>query len=150
MGGMVERLKPSATARVHLLAAALLWSTVGVGLLAAGTVWTFRGAPWARWALPVALAVGLAKSWLVIDRSAVRIADRIEARGDGRCLGGFLSPGTWAIVLTMMVGGRLLRASALPRHWIGLLYVAVGAALLRSSRIPWSRWHGLAGPEAGP
>ncbi len=145
MGGLLERVTPAAPARVHLLAAAVLWSVVGAGLLAAGSVWTVGGAPWARWAIPAALLLGLFKSALVIDRSAVRITERIESRGDGRCLGGFLSPGTWAVVLGMMAGGRLLRASSLPRHWVGLLYVAVGAALLRSSRVPWRRWRRAAG-----
>ncbi len=140
MSRLWERLKPAAGARVHLLAAAALWTVVGGALLAVGTVWIWRGPGWGRFALPVAVGVGTLKSWLVLDRAAERIADRIEARGDGKCIGGFLSPATWLLVAGMMAAGRILRGGLVPRHWVGLVYAAVGIGLLGSSRVAWERW----------
>ncbi len=82
----------------------------------------------------------------MLDRAAERIANRIEARGDGRCLGGFLSPATWVLVAGMMAAGRILRGGLVPRHWVGLVYAAVGLGLLGSSRLAWGR---LAGRRSG-
>ena len=140
---ILERWKPSARARTQVIAAAGLWSIVGTGLAAAGLYWVTHGPPWAHWAAIGAVLVGLLKSGMVLDRAAVRIVDRIEERGDGRCLGGFLSWKTWLLVAVMMGSGRLLRGGLIPTHWVGLLYVGVGVALVRSSRIAWRRWSAL-------
>jgi len=136
-----ERFKPSAPARRHLLLAALMWSVVGAALAVVGTVWTLR-APHALapWLLPIAAALGWLKARLILDRAGRRIVERIEARGDGRCLGGFLSLRSWALVAVMIVGGRLLRSGGVDLHVVGLLYVVVGTGLLLASRIPWGAW----------
>lgn len=55
--------------------------------------------------------VGVVKSGFVLDRAARGEIARIRARGDGRCVGGFLSLRTWGFVLLMMVGGRVLRGT---------------------------------------
>ena len=60
---------------------------------------------------------------------------RIERRGDGRCIGGFLSLRTWALVALMMVAGRTLRHSFVPAVIIGLAYAAVGTALLVAAAV---------------
>jgi len=134
-----ERWKPAAPARVHLLAAALLWTGVGVGLGTAGAVWTFGAAGAWGWALvPAALVVGLLKARVALEPTARRSAARIRARGDGRCLGGFLSWRTWLFVAAMMALGAGLRRSPLPRGVLGFVYVAVGAALLWGSRVFWA------------
>ena len=86
---------------------------------------------------PVAVTVGLLKGRVVLERSAVRIIERIRERGDDRCVGGFLSPKTWLLVLLMMVSGRVLRAALLPTPMVGFLYAAIGVALLWASRRLW-------------
>jgi hypothetical protein len=134
--------KPAAPARVHVLLAALTWSVVGLGLLSAGAYWTLThkglvGPP----LLAVGILAGWAKSRLVLDKAAVRIVSRIRSRGDARCLGGFLSPGTWAMVAVMMLAGYLLRHSPVSRLVVGTVYAAVGAGLLSSSRVAWRAWH---------
>ena len=81
--------------------------------------------------------MGALKARFVLDKAARKALARICERGDGRCLGGFQSPSSWALVALMMVGGRALR------HWLlgpgpaGLLYLAIGVALLGSSRLYW-------------
>jgi hypothetical protein len=133
-----ERWKPAAGVRAHLVAAAGLWSVVGLGLAAAGLVWCSRVAlPWSLVLAAAGLAAGLVKGRFVIRRVAEKNAARIIARGDGHCLGGFLSVKTWLLVAAMMVSGMALRRSAVPRPVLGVVYSAVGTALLAGSIILW-------------
>ncbi len=135
---ILHRLKPAASASVHLLLAAMLWSVVGTVLAIFGTRWI-----WLDWGWPgaavglAAVAIGVAKSHWVLDRAATRMAVRIAERGDGNCIGGFLSWKTWLLVGLMSGGGRLLRYLVGANGFIGLLYLAVGVALVRSSRVLW-------------
>lgn len=141
MRGLLERWKPAAGARTHLLLAALLWTCVGVGLSVAGVHWClFAPADWAAILLPGGVAAGLIKGRVALERTAVRTAERIVRRGDGKCLGGFLSWKTWLFVVAMMGMGVALRRSHLPRALLGFVYTAVGVALLWGSRTFWSRW----------
>jgi hypothetical protein len=134
-------LKPAAPARVHLLAASLMWTVVGGTLAFFGVRWALAGRMAHPWLLAVAAAcVGAAKSRFVLDRAAGRVVERIRQRGDGRCLGGFLSLRSWALVILMMVCGRLMRAGLLAYPVVGFVYTAVGTALLLSARLLWRAW----------
>jgi len=142
----LERWKPRAAGRTQLLLAAALWSCVGAALLLAGARWNLRaaGAPGGFLLVALGAATGLLKGWFVLDRAALRIADRIASRGDGRCIGGFLSARSWLLVALMSGAGRLLRGGLLPLPVAGTLYVAIGTGLLFSSRIAWLRWRDAA------
>jgi len=119
----------------------LMWTVVGVTLVGLGGRWLWQSPiPAAPWLAALALAIGAFKARFVLDRAARRIVDRIRERGDGRCLGGFLSLRSWALVAAMAGGGRLLRGSHLARGLLGVLYIAVGTALLLSSRVAWGAW----------
>jgi hypothetical protein len=144
----LDRWKPRGSGRTQLLLAAGLWTAVGTLLLGFGARWTLE-ALGPRSGLPVvALAVGagLLKGRFILDRTAVRIADRIARRGDGRCLGGFLSLRSWLLVALMSGAGRLLRGGLAPPAVVGPLYAAIGAGLLFSSRVAWSRRRSLGRP----
>ncbi len=141
----IDRLKPAAPARTHLLLAALMWSAVGGTLGVVGARWAFEVCTTATvWLVTAAVAVGWLKARFALEPAARRIIARIRARGDGRCIGGFLSVPTWSLVAFMAVGGRLLRGGVLSSHLVGLLYVVVGTALLVASRLMWRAW---AAPE---
>jgi hypothetical protein len=141
MTDWLRSLKPAAPARVHLLAASLMWTVVGGGMLYFGSHWVLGGRiPYVRLLLAVAVGVGLFKSHFVLDRVARRTVERIRTRGDGRCIGGFLSWRTWAFVVLMMAAGRLMRGGLLPKPEVGLVYTAVGTALLLSARLLWLAW----------
>ena len=141
---IVHRLKPAASASTHLLLAALLWSVVGALLAFFGGRWVWLDWGWIGVAISVvALAIGIAKSHWVLDRAATRMARRIGERGDGHCIGGFLSWKTWLLVALMSGGGRLLRYLVGANGFVGLLYLAVGVALVRSSRVLWRERAGL-------
>jgi hypothetical protein len=130
---------PAASRSTHLLAAALMWSLVGLGLLIAGILWILRsGSPWAPPMIVLAGLLGWFKARFVLSRTAERTVRRIEERGDGRCLGGFLSWKSWLLVAGMMLLGRFLRHSSLPLLWRGLIYAAIGAALFLASRRIWA------------
>lgn len=134
-------MRPAAPMRIHLLLAATAWSAVGLGLLTAGARWTVRagtrGMP--MW-LAMAATIGVLKAVFVLRRAAARVVTRIEAHGDGRCIGGFFSWRTWLLVILMSVTGRMLRIIGLPLAITGLIYVAVGSALLVASGWLWRAW----------
>jgi hypothetical protein len=135
-----ESHKPAAAVPTHLMLAWLMWATVGAALVGFGARWLWESTPAAAaWLTAGAVAVGALKSRLVLDRVAGRIVTRIRARGDGRCLGGFLSLWTWGLVILMIVAGRLLRGTFV-HVVVGPLYLAIGTALLVSSRVTWRAW----------
>ena len=137
----VQTFKPSAPARWHLFMAAAMWSIVGTALLLAGEWWLCQlRYPTVCLLSGIGLVVGILKAHFALEKAALRTIKRIETRGDGRCLGGFLSIRSWGFVILMMCLGRALRASTTPRTILGFLYVAVGLALLIASRRLWSAW----------
>ena len=127
-----------------------MWSLAGMALLAVGGRWVFQSRPAEAWpVLGLSLAVGFLKARFILDRVAKRIIERIESRGDGRCLGGFLSWKSWLLVAAMILLGRALRASPLPVLARGAIYAAIGAALLVASRRLWEHRGGRQSVGAG-
>ena len=140
MSSWLETYKPVASSRVQLLLAGLMWSLVGVGLIAVGTYWVLSSSSHIIGLLAISLFIGLAKSLLILDRVAGRIVKRIALRGEGRCLVGFFSLRAWALVIVMMLMGRILRGAGISYSLLGLIYAAVGTSLLISSRSMWLAW----------
>ena len=135
--GWVESHKPAAAAHVHLLLAGLMWTVVGTALAGVGARWLWRSPSWTAPLLVISVVIGAIKARFILDRAARTIVERIRSRGDGRCVGGFMSARSWALVVVMMAAGRLLRGSDVTRALVGVLYLAVGTGLLLSSRIAW-------------
>ena len=138
MAGKLSKLRPNASSTVHLVAAASLWTVVGLSLILRGTVWLI--AIDRLWIIVPGLVVGTLKSFLVLDRSAKKNITRILSSRDGKCIGGMFSLQTWLLVLVMMTSGIILRNSSLPKEFLGLFYVAIGWALVFSSRNAWIAW----------
>ena len=142
MRDRLEAYKPAASARTHLLLAAAMWTAVGAVLVLFGVRWALNGQiplPWLL--LAVAVVAGGLKARFVLRHAAERMIERIRTRGDGRCLGGFLSIRSWAFVALMAGAGRLLRGELLPRAVVGLIYVAVGTGLVLAGHRLWSAWY---------
>lgn len=122
----------------HYLMAALLWTGVGIFLL-------YRGVSEALLLeggklMAVAVGAGLAgamKGFKVMRPAARKGATRIAGRGDNRCIGGFISFKTWALVILMGVMGKYLRSAHLPHWLLGFLLGGVGTALLLGSAVYW-------------
>jgi membrane-associated PAP2 superfamily phosphatase len=140
MSSWLETYKPVASSRLQLLLAGLMWSMVGVGLICVGTYWVLSTSSYSIGFLAISLCIGLGKSLLILDRVASRIVKRIELRGEGRCLVGFYSLRVWAIIIIMMLMGRILRGAGISYSLLGLIYAAVGTSLLMSSRSIWLAW----------
>jgi hypothetical protein len=140
MSSWLETYKPVASSRLQLLLAGGTWSTVGVGLISVGTYWLASTSSHLMSLLAISLCLGFGKSMLILDRVAKRIVKRIELRGEGRCLASFYSLGGWAMVILMMVMGRILRGAGISYSLLGLIYAAVGTGLLLSSRSMWLAW----------
>jgi hypothetical protein len=132
-----ERWKPAVRVRTQLAAASLLWTCVGLGLGAVGVYWCHPVDLAGAAIVALGLALGALKGWLVIRPIAHKNSARIVERGDGRCLGGFLSWKSWLMVASMMAVGAVLRHTALPRPILGVAYVAIGAALLLGAEPLW-------------
>ncbi len=135
----IEKLKPGAGQQTHILAAALIWTAVGTGLLVFGArpLLAEYGYPM----LAAALLVGTLKGYFVLQRSAGKNIVRIRAFKQVTCLGAVFSVKMWIMVLVMAGSGRWLRlSSGISPGLIGFLYTAVGWALLFSSRLLWREW----------
>jgi hypothetical protein len=127
-----------------------MWTLAGLGLCTAGTIWmTVSRSRWLAPAAAIAVVAGALKGRFILERAAERIIGRITRRGDGWCIGGFLSWRAWCLVATMMVLGRLLRMSPLPLLPRGAIYLAIGVALLFASRRLWRAFR-MAGSDARP
>jgi hypothetical protein len=115
-----------------------MWSCVGAGLFSVGIYWMLKnGEAKGFILLVVAAGLGLGKALLVMDETTLRNIDRVKSRGEDRCVGGFLSPRVWILVIGMMFLGRILRTMGLPKPILGMIYGAVGIGLLFSSRLIW-------------
>lgn len=134
----LKGFKPAVNRKVHLLAAALLWTTVGALLIARGWGWIDPERNF--WFVPIALIAGTIKSLVILDKSARLGVERITRMQDGTCLGAVYSWKTWLLVALMATSGVLLRTFFEPGKYIGTIYVAVGWALLLSSRYGWLGW----------
>lgn len=131
-------LKPGVSRAVHLFAAPLIWTAVGIMLMERGLGW--MGLHITLRLLLIALLVGTAKSLTVLDRAAKKTLSRIMGFNDSTCLGAVYPWKTWLFVLLMMAAGIALRTLTEPGLVVGALYFAIGWALLLSSRHGWAQW----------
>jgi hypothetical protein len=139
--GGLRRFTPIASPRTQLMASALMWSLAGTGLCVAGAAWTLGAHErHAVLVLAAAAVAGALKAHFLLRKTAGRIVQRIIERGDGHCIGGFLSWKSWLLVAAMILLGRFLRRSPLPIVWRGAIYFAIGTALLSASRVTWCAW----------
>ena len=150
MSSWLETYKPVASSRFQLWLAGAMWTTVGVGLTSVGGYWLMKtgGDKLVIFTL-LAVLLGIVKSFLVLERAAHRFANRIQLRGEGKCVGGFLSVKGWALVVGMMLLGRVLRSAGISYTVLGLIYLGVGVGMVTSSRIFWLTWFNHSRVEGG-
>jgi Ni/Fe-hydrogenase subunit HybB-like protein len=138
----LSRLKPGVNKRTHLFLSAILWTGIGLLLIAKGGFRLSQLKDWDQQVLIMLLALlaGSFKAYFILDKSVRKVINRILNFKDGTCLGAVYSVKTWILVLCMMGMGVILRNSALPINLICLLYLTIGWALLLSSRLVWKVW----------
>jgi hypothetical protein len=148
-----EPLSPFAVLpRTLVLASAMTWSAVGIGLAGAGLAWTLRSAASgsaAAGSLALAGAVGLAKGrWVLAPRATANVR-RIAGASGRRPIVSFFSPLAWGLVAAMMALGWVLRHSGVPKDVLGPVYAAVGSALLVGALPTWRAWGRMRGSTEG-
>lgn len=136
----LSRFKPGGNRRTHLFLSAVLWTAVGMMLLAKGAFRLSQLANWQPLLVALAFLAGSLKAYFILDKSARRGINRILTFKDGTCLGAVYSIKTWILVLCMMGMGVILRNSSIPINLLCFLYFTVGWALLMSSRLAWRAW----------
>ncbi|MBU0728785.1 MAG: hypothetical protein KKE17_12415 [Proteobacteria bacterium] len=135
---LFRKYKPGVSVQTHLLTASLIWSVVGITLMAFG--WRFAFGDVSFWYMFCAVLLGSVKSFFLLDKFSRKNITRIRQFRDGVCLGGVYTIRMWIMVLCMVTLGRFLRQSTIPSEYIGLLYITVGWGLFLSSRILWKSW----------
>jgi hypothetical protein len=144
---MTQATATGLSARSHLAIAGLIWTTVGAGLLAMGSVFWFH-LPYLgfldRTHLLVggaALGVGLLKGNFILDRTANRVIERVGTLAEPnpfKSVFQMFGAKTLALIVAMMGIGIILRVSGVSFEVRGLIYLAVGVALVWSSRRYWA------------
>ena len=138
MRNIADKLKPGVSRSMHLFAAPLLWTAVGIMLMERGLGW--MGLHVTLRLLLIALLAGTAKSLTVLDKAAKKVLSRIMGFSDNTCIGAVYPWKTWLLVLMMMACGIALRIFFKPSPLLGAVYFAIGWALLLSSRHGWAQW----------
>ena len=138
MKEVFHKYKPGASIRTHLLIIALVWSIVGLFLIARAEDILLLFGQW--WIFPLAALIGTIKSFYVLDKMAKKNIDRTLSLKEGACIGGVYSWRTWGLVVFMILLGVALRLLAVPPSIIGFIYLTVGWALFWSSRLMWQQW----------
>ena len=132
---------PASCLKSQMLAAAIMWSLVGIFLFLRGLLHIINLTdPYKPLWISVALVAGLFKAKVVLEKTARKIVTRISKRPEPSCLFGFMPSKSWLLILGMILLGILLRKSPLNRSLVWSIYIAIGAALFASSRIFWMSW----------
>ena len=128
------KLKPGVPKSGLLFMAGMIWLSIGVMMNSIAYSWLISEN--ARSALLIS-SVGFVLALLIHHFGFLRLVDRnlgrilpMEGR---RCFFSFMPWKSYVLVMVMMLGGFLLRHSALPKSYLALLYLAIGTALMLSS-----------------
>ena len=122
--------------QMYIFTAALLWSVIGLVLLVRGMTYGLL-LPGKMWLSGVAIVLGTAKSFLVLDRVAKQNITRILKMEKGTFILGIYSVKTWCLVLIMILAGILVRSFQLPDDVVGFVFIVIGWGLIMSSRHSW-------------
>ncbi|MFH1216607.1 MAG: hypothetical protein V1706_08905 [Pseudomonadota bacterium] len=138
---MLSRLKPAASRKTLLFAAAFFWTLVGTVLLLRGAGALLSGRHYLLFC--GAFLLGTVKGLLVFQKSAEKNIARILAKQEDSCLGAVFSFKAWGLILIMIFLGRFLRLSGFSPAIYSLIIVAVGWGLFLASLTIWQQWRKL-------
>jgi hypothetical protein len=130
----IEKWKPAVPKSGLLFMAGMIWLSIGVMMDCIAYSWLISEN--VRPALLIS-SIGFFLALLIHHFGFLRIVDRnlgrilpMEGR---RCLFSFMPWKSYVLVMVMILGGFLLRHSALPKLYLAPIYLAIGTALLLSS-----------------
>lgn len=138
---VLDRFTPRALPRTRLLTAALVWAMLGIFLLAKGA-WISRQESTLMLlvTLVVGAVIGVLKSRFILDPVAGGIIVHIGGKPSRACLGGLFSVRNWALILAMIIFGRILGVLPLAAPVKSAVCIIVGSGLVFSSRLLWRTW----------
>jgi hypothetical protein len=116
-----------------------LWVLGGVVLLSLGTARLLQAARAEAGAAVVAavsvgaLAIGIAKGWFLLRKTARRNIVRLTALTEGRRLIHVYGARSWVVIGLMTALSVGLTVGGVPPLWRGMVNLAIGAALVTSS-----------------
>jgi hypothetical protein len=129
-----EKWKPAVPKSGLLFLAGIIWLSIGIILDSVAYSWLKSED--LRPALLIS-SIGFVLALLIHHFGFLRLVDknlgRILPMDGRRCLFSFMPWKSYILVMVMMVGGFLLRHSALPKPYLALVYLAIGTALMLSS-----------------
>ncbi|HEX9093185.1 MAG TPA: hypothetical protein VF902_04305 [Coriobacteriia bacterium] len=126
-----RRISATVSRRTLTLVAGLVWSGVGIMLIALAATWLA--------AVPVSAELGLGGlgavlAWQLLFRGlALRNLVRLSAVRERASLFAFQAPRSYLIMVSMIALGVVLRHSAVPKPDLAVAYAAIGGALFLSS-----------------
>jgi threonine/homoserine efflux transporter RhtA len=126
---------PRVGVRARLAGAAIAW-TVGTTILLVRGIYYLYDEHWAWQLVTIAIALGVLKSRIVLDRVARRAVTRISERSSV-CFFGFFPARAWLLVALMIGGGVVLRRAGINHGIAAIIHIGVGTALLVANRIFW-------------
>ena len=119
-----------------LFLAGLVWFIVGSSLvIKGGDILTWNPS----WLL-LALVVGTAKAYFILDKIARRNVQRLQSFAEPLFVGRVYVARTWAIIVVMIILGRVLRMQGIDPQFSGFFSLAVGSGLFAASRLLWQGW----------
>jgi hypothetical protein len=135
-------IEPAAKRETLVLVAGIVWSLVGLALIAVAVVWMLDSPRSA--ALPV--PIGIVGGYVVyrfgfsglVRRNLVRIYAQAPHK-DKVCVFAFQNVRSYFIVIIMMAMGYGLRHSGLPKVYLAAIYFAIGFTLVLSSFLYYNR-----------
>jgi hypothetical protein len=127
---------PAAKRKVLVTLAGLVWTAVGMVLIAMAFGWLFK----IHAGLLLSLVIGLIGGAIIyrfgFSKIAARNLTRIYAQAPGKekvCIFAFQDKRSYLIVTIMITMGYSLRHSPLPKIYLAPMYMAIGLALVFSS-----------------
>lgn len=131
-----ERMGAKMSPQILLFLAALSWLAVGISLVHKGGL-ILVSSPGL---LGVSLVVGTVKAYFILDTIARRNVARLQSYSKPMFVGHMFAGRTWAIIVVMIVLGRVLRLPGVPPELSGFFSLAVGWGLFVASRLIWKGW----------
>lgn len=119
-----------------LFLAALSWLIVGISLFVKGGQILAWSPAW----LVTAITVGTVKACFILDKIVRRNVQRLQSYSKPIFVGRMFAGRTWAVIVVMIILGRILRLPGVAPELSGFFSLAVGWGLFVASRLSWQAW----------
>ena len=132
----LQDCKPAVRRRWLVLASAVVWLAVGVGLTGVACFWLY-GSTWPLNLIlgVLSLALGLIVYSLGFSRIVRKNLERIGGKPELVCLFAFQGWKSYVLILTMMLMGYTIRHLPVPKDVDAVIYFTMGSAMIFGSSL---------------